>query len=202
MSTEGNIKFYKIKNEVRIIGIDDAPFDLFKDKRVMLVGAIFRGGQWLDGVTRTEIDVDGSDATSRIIEMVNRSRHKDLRVIMLDGLTFGGFNVVDIKRLFEETKLGVVVIVRQMPDFDAIKEALERFDDFDTRWSYIRNAGKPYKVETKDRKSIYIQVYGIDLEDAKDIVKLSATRSLIPEPVRVAHLIGSGIVLGDSRGGA
>jgi len=33
-------------------------------------------------------------------------------------------------------------------------------------------------------------------------VKLSSTRSLIPEPIRVAHLIASGVALGESRGGA
>jgi len=37
---------------------------------------------------------------------------------------------------------------------------------------------------------------------AEYIVKLSSTRSLIPEPIRVAHLIASGVALGESMGGA
>jgi len=47
-----------------------------------------------------------------------------------------------------------------------------------------------------------MQIYGIEREDAEDIVKLSTTRSAIPEPVRVAHIIAAGIVTGESKGSA
>jgi endonuclease V-like protein UPF0215 family len=36
---------------------------------------------------------------------------------------------------------------------------------------------------------------GISLTDAQKIVELTATRSSFPEPLRVAHLIASGITL-------
>jgi len=62
-----NVKFYQIKKEVRILGIDDAPFDLHKSKKTILIGVIFRGGSFLDGVLRTEIDIDGTNATKKII---------------------------------------------------------------------------------------------------------------------------------------
>jgi len=200
------VKFYKIKDEIRILGIDDSPFNFHKDKRVMLIGTIFRGGSWLDGILKSEIKVDGTDATEKIIEMIRKTKHKDLRVIMLDGLTFGGFNLVDIEEIFKKTKLPVIVIIRQMPDFERIitvlKEINKNKEDYEFRLKCIKKAGKPKKVETKKGKFIYIQYIGIKFEDAKEIVKLSSTRSLIPEPIRVAHLIASGIVLGESRGGA
>lgn len=197
-----NIKFYKIKNEIRILGIDDAPFDLYNDKTVPLIGTIFRGGNWLDGVLKTDIRVDGTDATEKIAEMVNKTRHKDLRIIMLDGISFGGFNLVDIEELFRRTTLPVIVIVRQMPDFKAIKKALKNLKNQKFYQNCMEKAGKPLKVETKPGKFIYIQSHGLKFSDAERIVKLSSTRSLIPEPIRVAHLIASGIVLGESRGGA
>jgi uncharacterized protein len=34
------------------------------------------------------------------------------------------------------------------------------------------------------------------------IIRLSSTRGNIPEPLRVAHLIATGIILGESRGKA
>lgn len=198
------VKFYQIKDEVRILGVDDAPFDFRKDKKVMLIGTIFRGGKFLDGILRTEIKVDGLDATEKIIEMVKKTKHKDLRVIMLDGLTFGGFNLVDIEEIFQKTKLPVIVIVRKIPEFKEIKKALKNLSKKTQQFGLrcMEKAGQPEKVETKPKKYIYIQTKGIKLSDAKGIVKLSATRSLIPEPIRVAHLIASGVVLGESRGGA
>lgn len=197
-----DIKFYSIKDEIRILGIDDAPFNFRKDRTITIVGTIFRGGKYLDGVLRTEVTVDGTDSTEKISEMVKKTRHKDLRIIMLDGLGFAGFNLVNIKQLYKETKHPVIVIVRQMPDFNAIKKAISKLEHRDFYEECIREAGKPERVETKPRKFIHIQYRGIKFSDAERIVKLSSTRSLIPEPIRVAHLIASGITLGESRGNA
>ncbi len=213
-----NVKFYSIKDEVRILGIDDASFNprakpselrdqrsrinLYDDKTTMIVGAIFRGGKWLDGILKTDIEIDGTDATEKIAEMVNESRHRDIRVIMLDGLGFGGFNMVDVSELFRKTKLPVIVIVRRMPDFKAIKSALKNLKHKKFYLKCIEKAGKPKRVRIKMGRFIYIQSYGIEFSDAAEIVKLSSTRSLIPEPIRVAHLIASGIALGESRGNA
>ncbi|MFH1788202.1 MAG: DUF99 family protein [Candidatus Altiarchaeota archaeon] len=194
-------RFYRIKCEVRILGFDDAPFTR-KDREVIIVGTVFRGGTILDGVLSTKVRVDGLDATDKIISLVSSCRFKDVRVIMLDGLGFGGFNLVDIKRVNEETKLPVIVVVRRKPDFKGIDKALDNLPDKDERVGIIKKAGEPVRAETSNGKHIYIQYTGINEEDAKEIVRISATRSLIPEPIRVAHLIGQGIILGQSRGNA
>ena len=85
-------------------------------------------------------------------------------------------------------------------DFNKIKKALKHFKDWDERWKDVEDAGEVYKIENNE--DIYIQINGIELEDAKEIIKLSTTRSAIPEPVRVAHLIASGVVTGESKGNA
>ncbi|MBM3309562.1 MAG: DUF99 family protein, partial [Candidatus Altiarchaeales archaeon] len=51
-------KFYRIKPEVRILGLDDGPFKQ-NDKKVLVVGVVFRGGSFLDGVVSTKVRVDG-----------------------------------------------------------------------------------------------------------------------------------------------
>ncbi|MGB9978697.1 DUF99 family protein [Methanobacterium sp.] len=196
-----NKKFRIIKREIRILGVDDAPFPPHTKNNVMLIGTIFRGGTWLDGVLRTYIKGDGTDSTETIINMVNDSRHKDqIGVIMLDGITFGGFNVVSIKEIFNETGVPVIVIMRKFPNFEKIRKALMRFEDCRERWTLIQEAGTVYKIENKE--PLYIQIYGIDLEDAREIVDIATTRSAIPEPIRVAHLIGAGVVTGESKGSA
>ena len=196
-----NKKFRKIKQEIRILGIDDAPFPSHTKNRVMLIGTVFRGGTWLDGVLRTYITGDGKDSTEKIIQMVNKTRHKDqIGVIMLDGITFGGFNLANIKEIFSKTGIPVIVIMRKFPDFGKIKKALMRFEDHEKRWNFVLDAGTVYKIENKE--PIYIQINGIDLEDAKEIVDLSITRSAIPEPIRVAHLIAAGVETGESKGNA
>jgi len=196
-----NKKFRHIKKEIRILGLDDSPFPPHTTQPVMIIGTVFRAGEWLDGVLRTFIQGDGRDSTSKIISMVNQTRHKDqLGVVMLDGITFGGFNVINIQKIFKSTGIPVIVIMRKYPDFAKIKKALERFKDCEERWKDIKVAGEVYKIENKE--DIYIQINGIELKDAEEIIKLSTTRSAIPEPVRVAHLIAAGVVTGESKGNA
>jgi endonuclease V-like protein UPF0215 family len=187
-----------IKSEVRILGLDDAPFD-FKDEETEMIGTVFRGGSFLDGVLAFRIKVDGSDSTGGIIECVNRSAHrKQLRVIMLDGITFGGFNVADIKRINEETGIPVIAVVRDKPGMESIRKALGRFKDSERRWELIKKAGpvKPLSVKnpkTGKKRNIWFQASGIDDRKAAEVIKVSSTRSFIPEPLRVAHLMGHAV---------
>lgn len=181
--------------------MDDAPFTPHTREMVMLIGTIFRAGNWLDGVLRTYITSDGNDATIRLIEMVGGSRHHDqLGVIMLDGISFGGFNVVNIRQIYQKTGIPVIVIMRKYPKFSRIKKALQKFKDWEERWQNICDAGEIHKIENQE--PIYMQFQGIQLEDAEEIVKLSVTRSAIPEPIRVAHIIAAGVTTGESKGSA
>ncbi len=184
------------KPEIRILGVDDGPFTKTQ-KQTLLICTVFRGGLWLDGLLATKITVDGLDATQKLIEVVNKSSHKEqLRVIMLDGITFAGFNVMDVEEIYENTDLPVIVVMRNKPNFEKIRKALfKNFEDAEIRWRIIRRAGEVYKVAVRPAKYIYIQIKGICLEDAINITRLSATRSLIPEPIRVAHIIARGVGL-------
>lgn len=196
-----NKKFRTIKSEIRILGIDDGPFHPHEKGDVLLVGTLFRGGFWLDGVLTTRLEIDGNDATDKIIKMVSDSRHLgQLGVLMLDGVTFGGFNVVDIQQIFEKTTVPVIVAMRKYPNFEKIKKALQNFPDWSERWKYVIRAGEVYPVDESDQ--LFIQISGISLKDALEIVKLSTTRSNIPEPIRTAHLIAAGVEKGESRGSA
>jgi hypothetical protein len=189
------VTFRTIKQEIRILGIDDGAF-FDDDTSVLLVGTICRAGTWLDGVLSTHIKKDGLDATEKIVEMVNKSRHKEqVRVIMLDGITFGGFNIVDIKKIFKQTSLPVIVVNRTLPNFEKIEKALQKFSDASIRLNSLKSAG-----EVKFFKNLYYQHAGIDQQDVEELITLTATRSIIPEPIRIAHLIAGGITRGESKG--
>ncbi len=194
--------FRSIKQEIRILGVDDAPFTPHTSDPVMVVGTVFRAGKWFDGVLRTFVHVDGDDATEKIISMVNGSRQKEqLGIIMLDGVTFGGFNVANIPRICRETGIPVIVVMRKHPNFERIKKALHHFKNWEDRWQSILEAGEIHRVD-KEGEPVYIQICGMELEDAVEVVKLSSTRSAIPEPIRAAHLIAAGVTTGESRGSA
>jgi endonuclease V-like protein UPF0215 family len=184
----------KIKPQIRILGIDDG--SLYGHK-ILLVGVVFRGGFWIDGLLSCWIQRDGMDATQKIISMVKNTKHEDLRVIMTDGVTFAGFNTIDITEISQETSLGVIPVMRKMPDFEKIRRALDHFSDKQERWQCIENAGPIHCIQVH-RGTLYFQCAGIEQEEAQKIIGLTCMHSQLPEPVRVAHIIATGIIRGEA----
>ncbi len=190
-----------MKRQIRILGIDDAPFT-FHEKYASVIGVVMRGGEYLECVLRNQVTVDGTDATIICKQMIQNSRHRrQLKAVMIDGACLGGFNVVDIDELSESTHLPVITVTRDKPDQEKIKHALEKnFKDWKERWTLLRK-GLLHKVPTQ-HNPMYIKCTGVSLEEAKEIINISTIRGVIPEPIRVAHLIASGITRGESYGKA
>ena len=123
-----------VKTEARILGIDDSPFNKFKDKRTLLIGTFFRGGSSLDGVLTTAVKVDGSDSTEKIISMVKKSKFRpQLQAIMLNGIAVGGFNVIDIRKLATKTKIPVIVVMRNYPEAGRMAAALAKLHEAESQ---------------------------------------------------------------------
>ncbi|MBN1503054.1 DUF99 family protein [Candidatus Woesearchaeota archaeon] len=186
-----------LKKQIRVLGIDDSPFNKFEEKKVLVVAALFRGGEFLDGVMSTYVKIDGPDSTSKLIKMINKCKFKpQLHAILLDGIAFGGFNIIDIEELCQETNIPVIVVIRNYPDFDKIGRALIKIKQ-EEKIELLKKAGEVHSFN-----KIFFQAKGCPLDKAREILKVTTTHAYIPEPLRVAHLIGAGIVYGESRGRA
>ena len=188
-------RFRSIKPEIRILGIDDSRFVTHTKGATDVVGVVYKGGYWFEGVMQTSVTIDGLDATEKIAMMIKSSPfYGELPVVILDGITFAGFNVVDISKLSQSVNLPVISVTRERPNLKQIKSALKNLSNFEIRWHILENAGDLFKVETrKGENPIYIQISGILPKDAKLIVKNTSTQSNIPEALRVAHIIASGL---------
>ncbi len=189
-----------IKSETRVIGFNDGPFKSFSQKYALLVGVLTRGPEHIDGILSTKIEIDGLDATDKIVKLIKKTKHYgQLRVILLNGITFAGFNVVDIKKLHAETKKPVIAIIRKKPDLKKFRDALRKTQYCKEKLKMVEKAGKIQKIIVKDSE-IYVQSTGISLKGIEKLLNLTVKHSLIPEPIRMAHIIASGIVNGESRG--
>jgi uncharacterized protein len=185
--------FRVIKKEIRVLGIDDGKFKPHTKGEVLVVGVVFRGGSSIDGILHTKIAIDGLDATEKIAQMIKDTPHRhQLRLVMINGVTFAGFNLIDIQKLHSASGLPVIALTQDKPDLAAIHVALKHLPDSEVRWQIIQNAGVLYEVTNKGAK-IYIGLAGIGLVDALTVLDLTSTRGSLPEPLRVAHLIASGI---------
>ncbi len=190
-----------MKPKSRFLGIDDGPFR-FSDESVPVVGVLVQAPSYIEGVLSTVAEVDGHDATDRIATMVQRSRYRaGLAMVFIDGTAVGGFNVIDVDALHEGIARPVVTITRKRPDLAAIETALHRrFDDWEERLRLIKRHG----VEAMRTRhgSVWVTYVGASQGEVREALTLTTIRGILPEPLRVAHLIAAGIMRGESRGRA
>lgn len=184
-----------IKSKTPIIGIDDGGFDRYsreqKDNNIPVFGVIMKGSAYVDGVIQCQIIRDDPSVTTKISQMILKSsHHPQLQVIFLQGITIGGFGVIDIQKLYKLTNIPVIVVIRKYPDYLKIRAALKKVFPMDQeRWLSIERAGDPIKV--REDPLIFLQTSGIHIEDASLLLKKCTVVGTIPEALRIAHFIGA-----------
>lgn len=179
---------------LRMLGIDDGPFLRGRQREVLVVGAVSSGGE-LEGLLSTRVRQDGWNATERLLAMIGGSKfHAQLHLVLLDGLTLGGFNVVDLPRLAEELGLPCLAVTRRAPDLEAVARALEKLPGCRRRRELCARAGPVHRAGP----SLCFQAAGVSPEVAREALSGSALHGHVPECLRAAHLIAGGIVTGES----
>jgi endonuclease V-like protein UPF0215 family len=177
-----------------IIGFDDAQFNFNSEaKTTKLIGVVCQGTRMV-GVVGDEIEIDGNDATDKLIKLVNQVE-KHVQYIVTQTITFGGFNLVDLTRIYEETKKPVIAITETEPDFDSVISALKKKfpDSYQEKMKKILAAGKLFETEVETAggiTKIFFHCKGIELQEVDSLLKKICIDSKLPEPVRMAHLIG------------
>jgi endonuclease V-like protein UPF0215 family len=179
---------------LRLLGVEDGSFDAFKRKtpgHTLLCCVLMKGDRILN-VNHAEIEVDGLDATEKLLAMM---RKIEVDAVILGGITFGGFNVIDPQAILAKTGVPVIVYSGVKPDNDAVLAALRKhFPDWKSRWKIIEGLGEIQCAQVfREDPAIYFEAIGCDTRWAEEILKDSAMISRIPEPVRVAGLVARGL---------
>ncbi|GLS25722.1 DUF99 family protein [Marinibactrum halimedae] len=178
---------------IRTIGFDDAPFKRKPFSPVNISGIVCSNTRF-EGMLWGEVQQDGSDATEVITRMILNSKfHPQVHLIIIDGIAVGGFNVIDLKSLSQNINRPCVSVMRHLPDLNAIKKALKNLDDGDKKFDLIMKAGEIYQ-----QKGFIYQVCGSTPETTAQALLALTDQGNVPEALRLAHLIGSAIMTGQS----
>jgi len=178
---------------MRIVGIDDGAFHPNKKAKqnTLLVAVLFQKLRILD-LRTAPIEVDGRDANKVLVSLLKSLRYD---VVMLSGISFGGFNLVDIRRLSKDLLNPVIALTGTRPHNQAVRKALhDHFVDWRERWSMVRSAGKIYTITPlRNEPCLYFEVQGATPLFAKTAIESTAVISRLPEPVRVARILARGL---------
>ncbi len=177
---------------MKITAIDDGYFPQYYKKThgETILLAVKTSPIEVEAAASTHVTVDGRDATWKAVELARLLG--ETTVILLDGVTYAGFNYIDPHTLYRETGAPVIVYEKYRLSPGRIEEALRRnFPDHEERIREIIPVVKDMKPMVTRWKTIYIYPVGIPLHKAEEIIRRLQIYSPTPEPLRVADMLAS-----------
>ncbi len=177
---------------IRVLGVDDVPFDRGQGV-VNWCGCVCAGTRF-EGMLWGQVEEDGFDATRVLTARISASKFlPQVHVILLDGIALGGFNVVDIQELSTNLERPVVAVTRRMPDLDRVFAAIQHTERAEERWHLVQKAGKIWEYD-----AWCFQTAGLSSGLCHEIMVELTDRGHVPEALRLSHLIGGAVMLGES----
>ena len=184
-----------LSGSLKVVGIDEGYFPPeFKRKRLqtILVAVLCDWTTPLD-VKISRVTVDYDNVNDRVLELLGKFKVKS-DLIILDGVTYAGFNVIDPKTLNEELGIPIITVFKHNLNMDRIRTALyKHFNDWRYRFTVIWNVYSNSRIIHTPWRPLRISVYGIDENRAIDLIIRLQKVSPIPEPLRLADVIASGL---------
>ena len=183
--------------QIRVIGFDDAPHPHRRGAEVGLCGVVCSATR-MEGMVWGRLRRDGWDATAGLTRALVGSRYaSQVHAVLLDGVTFGGLNVVDLPALAAAVGVPCVAVMRRPPDLAAMRAAMERLPRPERRAAVLARAGEVHEVG-----GWTFNVVGLEAAATAELLDRVTDRGKVPEALRLAHLIGAAVCLGEGRGRA
>lgn len=184
-----------MKPGVRIAAVASAPIGGGAGKRRrVLVACVIARDSLIEGVLSCSVQVDGTDATTRITSMIRKSRFREqVRLLALNGVAIAGLNVVDAGRIARSLGVEFAIVTRKRPRKSLLIRALRRLS-YETGMpveSRIALVDEIAKVRRVRLNRMFVQASTV-MDKELSGYAFSA--------LRVAHLVASGISKGESKG--
>jgi uncharacterized protein len=185
-----------VKFRPHTLGVDDAPFDKRQSGPVPIVAVAMEGNDVIESIALGEFPVDGNGATDYLATWIATLRARPMvQAVILGGITIAGLGIIDMNALAERLGIAVLVVTRHNPARSELADALAaaRLSD---RLPLLERVPRAYGVGD----GLYLAHAGTTRVEAERLLMATLGKSRLPEPLRVAHLIGQAIVLRESRG--
>lgn len=189
-----------MKELKRVLGVDDGPFNRAIERRTVLVGVMTRFDGYVEGIVTRDVEIDGNDSTDSILSMFDAHFSSQIDYVILNGITFAGFNICDMNEINNATGVPVISITRRKPDILSMRDAIKKhFMDHERRIEILMKT-ENCEIRLKNGQILYVNVAGLDIDQAIEVIEKSIVRGNIPEPVRLAHMVAGSIKRGENKG--
>jgi endonuclease V-like protein UPF0215 family len=178
---------------LRAIGFDDAPFARGRRGDVGLAGVVCAGTRF-EGLVWGRVRQDGWNATEAVANLLLGGKFlPQLHLVLLDGIAFGGLNLVDLSALAAALRRPCVAVMRRPPDLAAMERAIRHLPRPALRLALLARAGPIHRG-----RGFVFQVQGAEPGATAEALARLTDRGAVPEPLRLAHLVGAAVRTGES----
>jgi endonuclease V-like protein UPF0215 family len=179
-----------------LLGIDDGPFTKGKQSEAPLVGVMMEGHALVEGVSMSSFPVDGAYLTRHYAEWIRGMKwFPSLQGVVCAGITAAGLGIIDIESLHRKLDLPVISVTRSPTTGQELIKALTSAG-YEDRIPIVEKTPPSQKMKS----GIHLTCSGVDFNEAQQLITLSLNKSTLPEPIRIAHLIGAAITYSESKG--
>lgn len=179
--------------QIRVIGFDDAPFVRHSNQPVSVAGIVCSQTRF-EGMLWGQIRTDGWNSTQQIAQMLLASKfHPQVHLVLLDGISMGGLNLINLPYLARQIQLPCVAVMRKLPNIEKMKAAIFRLPHAEKRLQILAKAGEIYVYPP-----FYFQVYGLSEKITARVLQRLTDTGNVPEALRLAHLITAAVINGES----
>lgn len=167
-----------LKKEVRILGLSATRG---RRHRTLIVGVVYRGSLWLDGVLTCSLENDERDENSKISSAIRKSKqYSQLHAVILSSQRLLKDRDFDFADLTQRLNLPVIVMVKR------------------TRHRADRSGRsmKDYQSLVVNGRRVSVLASKIGKAAIQDIFNVACARNQqVPEAVRVANLMTEQVTL-------
>lgn len=183
-------------SSLSLVGVEDGGFRAFQPGQSTLLCAVLMVEDRVESVRLGKVAVDGRDATDVLLRMLVNIR---CDALILGGVSFAGFNIMDPVRLHEDLGVPVIVYSGEKPDSASVLAALRaHFSDWAERWAPIAKLGEVYSLVTRTGyPPVFFEVVGESKDWCEEVLRSSASLTRAPEPLRVAGILARGLTRSD-----
>ena len=160
-----------------------------KDKTSTLAGVVMRRDFVIDGFVFGYATISGNDATNSILQMYKKLYRDDISFIIISGLIISLYNIVDIKKIWQDVKIPVVGVTYE--NSKGIEDAIKFHfpNSYQSKIEEYHNLGERTKLSLHTGHDLYVRIEGCTIQETKNLLDAFTLQGSIPEPLRVAQML-------------
>lgn len=163
----------------------------FKDNEKIshLAGIVMRRDFIIDGFVFGHSTVEGNDATNAILQMHQKLNRDDISFIMISGLIISMYNIVDVKKIWNQLKVPVIGVTYE--DSKGIEDAIKYHfpDSHQSKIEEYQRLGQRTKITLHTGHDVFVRIEGCEIQEVKNLLDAMTLQGAVPEPLRVAQML-------------